>query len=291
MRFLFPFSSIQKGSRVAIYGAGEVGYDFYRQLKTSGYAEIVLWVDRQYEWFRRLNLPVDEPAKISSADYDNVIITAENRPVYESIRNDLLKMGVPDNKLVWFDDYTIHENIVLGYEDRDLEEEMKDAVQGDPAIFINEKRLDIVIRYMYALDILRDVKNGYSEGLYRKFIINGCDAKEPTENYISAYFSDYSCKRGIKAFQDSFIRLVHSVNDEGFRRDQFLPVANNMILINGAHRVAAALACKKSIWYVTYPFSGLRYKCDAGTLKELGFTDDEIRTIVECYNNIPVGNA
>lgn len=286
MRFLFPFSDIPKDSIVVIYGAGEVGYDFYRQLKTSEYAQIALWVDRQYEWFRKLNLPVDNPDKIISTDYDYVIITAENRSVYESIRNDLLKMDVLDSKIVWFDDYTIHENIVLGYEDRDLQKEMKDAVQGDPLIFINENRLDIVIRYMYAFEILKGMKTGCGEVLYKKFIINGCHAKEPTQNYITAYFSDYPYKRGIRTFQDSFIMLVQSVNKEGFKRDYFLPVAENMILINGAHRVAAALACKKNIWYVTYPFSGLRYKCDSMTLRDLGFFESEIRKIVENYESL-----
>ncbi len=289
MRFLFPFSKVPKGSRLVIYGAGEVGYDFYRQLKTTDFASIVLWADRQYEWFRKLNLPVDEPGKIADADFDYVVITAENRPVYESIRNDLLDMGVPDSKLLWFDDYTVHENRVLGYKDRDLEAEMKNALQGDPVMFLNEDRLDIVIRYLYAGEILKGVNNGYGEGLYKRFIIQGSDAKEPTENYISAYFSEYSYKSGIEAFQESFRKLVLSMKDQGFRRDQFLPVTNNGRLINGAHRVAAALACKTSIWYLTYPFNGLRYACDGEKLLEMGFTDEDVKAIKEEYKKLGSG--
>lgn len=286
MRFLFPFSIVPKGCHIVIYGAGEVGYDFYRQVKTSGYAEVVLWVDRQYAWFRRLNLPVDEPERLADADYDYVIITAENRPVYDSIREDLISMGVSDKKIVWNDDYKVHKNIAYGYMDRDIEAEMRNAVEAEPAEFISGDRLDILIRYLYALEILDKKKDGYAKELYKRLILRGCDAKEPTENYISAYFSEYAYKSGVEAFLESFQKLVLSMNTGGFRKDQFLPVTNTGKLINGAHRLAAALACKRKIWYVSYPFDGLRYVCDAQKLKDMDFTDQDIQILTEHCRNI-----
>ena len=141
MRFLFPFSIIPQGCRIIIYGAGEVGYDFYRQVKTSQYAEVVLWVDRQYEWFRRLNLPIDEPQKILNVEYDYIVITAENEQVYKSIRNDLLDMSVSEDRLIWSEDYSVHENIVYGYKDRDIEKEIKSAQKTDASFFFKETRL------------------------------------------------------------------------------------------------------------------------------------------------------
>lgn len=286
MRFLFPFSIIPQGCRIIIYGAGEVGYDFYRQIKTSKYAEVVLWVDRQYEWFRRLNLPVDEPQKILNAEYDYIVITAENEQVYKSIRKDLIDMSVSEDRFIWSEDYSIHENIVYGYKDRNIEKEMKSAQKTDASFFFKETRLDIVIRYLYASELLAGTCDGNGERLYRQFILSGCDAKEPTENYISAYFSEYSNKRGIKAFQESFRKLVNSMNTDGFIKEQFVPVDSNGNLINGAHRVAAALACHKDVWYASYPFNGLRYICDEVTLSDMGFENDDIRNIVACYEKI-----
>ena len=286
MRFLFPFSDIPKGCNIVLYGAGEVGYDFYRQVKTSGFVQLILWVDRQFEWFRKLNLPVDDPERISDVDYDYVIITAENRSVYESIRKDLLHMNVHEEKIQWYEDYSVHENVVYGYEDRDISAEAKDAILTDAADFLNENRLDIIIRYMYALEILEGVESGYGKCLYDKFIEVGSHAKEPTENYISAYFSEYSCKRGINAFRKEFVSLIHSMRDDGFKKEQFVPVDSKGRLINGAHRVAAALACGSKVWYVVYSFGGLTYICNDVTLESLGFMPSEIEMIKDCYRKV-----
>ena len=170
MRFLFPFSIVPKGSRIIIYGAGEVGYDFYRQSKTSGYAEVVLWVDKQYEWFRSLNLPVDYPGKIMDEEFDFVVITAEHKAVYDSICRDLRHLGVLENRIIWNEDYTVHENVVLSYEDRNIEKEMERAVQSNAGIFLNKNRLDIIIRYLFAAEILNRASDGIGEYLYIKFI-------------------------------------------------------------------------------------------------------------------------
>ena len=286
MRFLFPFSIVPQGSRIIIYGAGEVGYDFYRQVITSQYAEIALWVDRQYSWFRTLNLPVDEPWQIKDAKYDLVVITAEQRSVYESICCDLHRFCVPPNKIIWKEDYTLHENIVLGYEDRDIEKELTNAVQSDACEFVNRNRLDIVIRYLYATEVLSNVSGGIGERIYTKFISIGCNAKEPTENYISAYFSEYSQKRGIKAFKHSYMELIYSMKTNGYLKEQFLPVDERGHLINGAHRVAAALACNEKVWYVRYPFIGLHYECSEKSLEEMQFTVNEIAEINKTFEEL-----
>ena len=58
MVYLFPFEKVKRESRIILYGAGESGYEFYQQLMTSGYCEIMAWVDRQYQWYQFLGLPV-----------------------------------------------------------------------------------------------------------------------------------------------------------------------------------------------------------------------------------------
>ena len=46
MKYLFPFKLIPPDSRIILYGASDVGYDFYRQIKSSGYVDIIAWLDR-----------------------------------------------------------------------------------------------------------------------------------------------------------------------------------------------------------------------------------------------------
>ena len=289
MRFLFPLSIVPKGSKIIIYGAGEVGYNFYRQIRTSKYAQLVAWVDRQYEWFRMLNLPVDPPKKIEAVEFDYIIVTAERRAVFDSICKDLSEMGIVQERIIWQDDYTVHENIVYSYKDRNLEEESRRAVQISPLKFIRDDRLDIVIRYLYAKDIHDGENDQTHRNLYHKFVDRQWNGQEPTENYISAYFSEYSIKRGTEAFDSSFISLVQSIKKEGFDRKYFVPVDRKGRLINGAHRIAAALACGVDVWCLEYPFDGLYYVCDKASLVTMEFSDDEISRIVEICEKMKRG--
>ena len=286
MRFLFPFSIVPKGSRIIIYGAGEAGYDFYRQIKTSGYAELVLWVDRQYEWFRVLNLPVDSPDEIKSADFDYVVVTAERQEVFSSICGDLQEMKIEQERIIWQNDYTVHENRVYSYRDRNLDEECRNAVRVSPFKFIRDDRLDIVIRYLYAKDIHEHIENQIHRDMYKKFIDRQWGGQEPTENYISAYFSEYTVKRGVEAFDSAFADLVKSIEQDGFDRKYFVPVDKKGRLINGAHRIAAAMACEVDAWCLEYPFDGLYYECNERSLENMGFSVYEIGLIRDTHDKL-----
>ncbi len=286
MRFLFPFTKVKKGSRIVLYGAGEVGYDFYRQIKTSCYVDLALWVDRQYEWCRMLNLPVNPPNDIKLISYDYVIVTAERESVFNSICNDLYLLGTKKEQIIWENNYSIQENIVLTYKDRDFSEEEKKAEKQSALCFINEDRLDIVIRYLYAKDIHNHFRDNRHRDLYLKFVDKQWNGKEPMENYISAYFSEYSLKSGSVAFNNSFISLIKNMEENGFDKRFFLPIDRYGRLINGAHRVAAALACNFDVWSLKYPFDGLYYVCNSESLEKLGFSNSEIQLVVDEYERL-----
>ena len=115
MRFIFPFSEIKQNSKIVLYGASECGYDFYRQIVSTGYCEIVLWVDRQYEWWRYMGLPVEPPEKLCDVNYDVVVSTAEREAVHQSIVEDMMVMGVAEETVFWKRDYRIRGNIALRY--------------------------------------------------------------------------------------------------------------------------------------------------------------------------------
>ena len=74
MTWLFPFTEVEKCSRIVLYGAGAVGYQFYNQLQSSKYCETVKWVDGQYEWYSYMGLPVESPASIIADETDVVVI-------------------------------------------------------------------------------------------------------------------------------------------------------------------------------------------------------------------------
>lgn len=297
MRTLFPFSEIDKGSRVVLYGAGEAGYDFFRQLSASQYCKIILWVDKQWEWFRSLKLPVDPPEMILSTEYDLIVVTADQKETYESIWKDLTQMGVDENRIFWKEVYYVGYDIVARYDLNRIRKESSDAFLVNPIELFTEDRLDLTVRYIYARELKERLNNSVTsheiyriesqyESWYRRMMMTQNNGSEPTEYFMSAYFSEYSCKSGWKSFRNGFIELLDSMKADGFIKDYFVPVDINGRILNGAHRVAGAAALNLKMWARRYPYRSYGLCFDKDWFYDNGFSKDEVRLIYKEYEKI-----
>ncbi len=286
MRYIFPFKDINPDSRIIIYGATQTGYDFYRQVKTTGFCEIVAWLDRQYEWWRELGLPVDPPDSIRDKQFDLVILTAEKERTADLMKKDLVDLGVPEGKIFWKDDYSVKENIAKEYDPERFKREAEDAVSESPLKYLNEDNLDITVRVMYAKDILSGTDCSKHREMYKRIMVNQMGEKEPTDDMIPAYFTEYTMKKGWKAFDKSFRELLDSMKDKGFDRKQFIPTDSDGGLINGRHRLASAIALGIPVWTRQYRFSGFHHHFDEQWLGKMGFSPDEISEIMQEYRRL-----
>ncbi len=286
MRYIFPFKDIPADSRIVIYGATQTGYDFYRQVKSTDYCEVAAWIDRNYLWWREMNLPVNAPDSIVGEEYDTIVLTAETQRVAKSMKNDLIKLGVDENKIYWKDDYAIRENIAKGYDSERIIREAAEAVTESPLKYLNDETMDIVVRVMYADDLLNGRDSSKHRDMYRKLMMNQNNGKEPTEDMVHAYFTEYDIKRGWKAFDQSFRDLVFSIKDNGFDREHFIPIDSDGGLINGRHRLASAIANGTSVWTRKYLFGGFHFRFGAKWLSSLGFSEDEIKEITKEYRHL-----
>jgi len=100
--YQFPEEQIDKGAKIILYGAGDVGRDYYDFIKQGDSYELVLWVDTYYEDLRKEGLPVSEPREILKQEYDYILISMVRRRVAESIREELISQGVPKDKIIWY---------------------------------------------------------------------------------------------------------------------------------------------------------------------------------------------
>lgn len=100
MEYIFPFGKVEKGMRIALYGAGEVGRIFYHQIRMTGYGKIVAWVSKDHRTCRDREI-VESPEKLLDIPCDVVVIAVQQKPVADSIRRDLLNMGIDEGKIVW----------------------------------------------------------------------------------------------------------------------------------------------------------------------------------------------
>lgn len=89
--------------RIVLYGAGKKGRVLHRQL-TAGkqyHAEIVLWVDRNYEDCQAEGLQVYPPEDMAGTDYRQVVIAVANRQMAEEIKGSLIARGVMPGNILW----------------------------------------------------------------------------------------------------------------------------------------------------------------------------------------------
>jgi len=93
----FPFDRVRKGSRVILYGAGDVGQDMYKQIRQTGYCDLVLWVDKNWE---ALGEEIQNPEDITKVDFDKIIVAVCDNQKICQIENYLYKLGVEKQKII-----------------------------------------------------------------------------------------------------------------------------------------------------------------------------------------------
>ena len=88
------------GSKIVIYGAGKIGKTIYDKL-ISNNIEVVLWVDKNYKNITSEDYPISSIEDINSEKFDQVIIAIKDIAITKEVSNNLIKMGVNSNKIVW----------------------------------------------------------------------------------------------------------------------------------------------------------------------------------------------
>jgi len=74
MSWLFPYTNLKKGMKIAIYGAGIYGRRLYNYLSESKFCEVVAWFDRDYEGLVKQGLKVLNPESINEYQFEGIII-------------------------------------------------------------------------------------------------------------------------------------------------------------------------------------------------------------------------
>lgn len=103
---VFPYEDIEKGSRIVLYGAGDVGQAFYSQIKRKDYCHIVGWLDRRWENTEGLEPPYITRADLQKLNYDKIVIAVSSSSTAENIGKSLIQQGVKEEK-IFFSEHTI----------------------------------------------------------------------------------------------------------------------------------------------------------------------------------------
>jgi uncharacterized HAD superfamily protein/adenine/guanine phosphoribosyltransferase-like PRPP-binding protein len=97
---LFPFEKIPQNSRIVLYGAGNVGKQFYAQATKTNFCEIVLWLDKKADDIL-VKLP-ETLAGLNTDNYDFAVIAIENETIAGDVKNFLIGYEVPESKIIHY---------------------------------------------------------------------------------------------------------------------------------------------------------------------------------------------
>ena len=112
--YLFPFEKIHQGARIIIYGAGDVGQEYLQQVQITRYCEVVAFVDRAYEKYPVMIIPVVNPKSIRELNFDYVVIAMKSSVHLPDIKKLLRSEGVLDRQIVFIGTRNVNYNIVVG---------------------------------------------------------------------------------------------------------------------------------------------------------------------------------
>lgn len=100
-KWFFPMEYVAGGSRIALYGAGDVGRSYFRQIQKEESLCLCAWADKNYEKIADGNYKLISPQDLVTVDFDYIVIGVAEIVAAMEIMDNLAELGVPANKIVW----------------------------------------------------------------------------------------------------------------------------------------------------------------------------------------------
>ena len=100
-KYLFPFEKIPMGSKVLLYGAGEVGHAYLKQILMTNYCECLGFIDRAYDKCPKTIVPIYAPNFVSQLAFDYIILSMKTDLHIREILSVLLSLGVANEKIIY----------------------------------------------------------------------------------------------------------------------------------------------------------------------------------------------
>lgn len=109
---IFPFHKVERNQPVILWGMGEVGRHYLKQLWNTGYCPVEFVVDQNWKNFHKEDIQVDSPSRIQGTVGYPIVIANGNEKVAKSIRQQLMNWGVEERRIIW-NDVIIGEEMVV----------------------------------------------------------------------------------------------------------------------------------------------------------------------------------
>ena len=99
IKYIFDTEQIDLGSRVIIYGEGNVGRSFCSFIERTGCCKLVAICDKKAQLLRKQGINVIDKSELSEYEFDYIIIAVLRKNLAESIKDEL--SFVDSDKILW----------------------------------------------------------------------------------------------------------------------------------------------------------------------------------------------
>jgi len=138
-----------------------------------------------------------------------------------------------------YNEFKKYESIITNLYQKDYElfnEKIINKNSTDPKSLLTPLRFDITAKTLYARQKLKGVTNSFHEDTYKHHlkVWNNFQENNPVKNSFNE-------------FRESFNNLIDSIKNNGFIKENKIPIINNSP-INGAHRIACGIVLNKGVY-------------------------------------------
>lgn len=102
-RWYFQEDRLPEGSRVVIYGFGDVGRDLADQLSRSRRLHLIAVTDWNHDRFSSEEIAIRPPKEIPSIAFDYIVIAIHDRRAVAEVRDMLDGEGIDRSRMIWFE--------------------------------------------------------------------------------------------------------------------------------------------------------------------------------------------
>ena len=94
---------IPEHARIILYGAGELGKKYHRQLQSRGDLHYITCIDFSYKNLSSEEFVVESPEAVNDYEYDYIVITIKNPQKAREVRDNLKNLQISEDRILWFD--------------------------------------------------------------------------------------------------------------------------------------------------------------------------------------------
>lgn len=101
INFIIPCKALICNKNIVVYGAGNVGKDYIRQIQKEKLCNNYIWVDKGYALKEKwLGVNVQSPKEMLNFQLDYVIIAVNDEKLMNEIKEELVELGIDNEKII-----------------------------------------------------------------------------------------------------------------------------------------------------------------------------------------------